>query len=277
MAVVEDLCWNVTELSHTRTESSWNWAQDDIVLAEWCKYPYSESIHGFVREIFPEHAILLSGELPWPARSPDLSVCDYFLWWYLNAKVYITRPWTIDDLKQIWAIAESTGKPESEVGRVRTQWWATSQSCAVHNGIYRDVTKCTWNKMAFSLHSFCDNKLKIKIKFYCVIYIWKSSGSFVAQWHCPHHNNININFSFYLKKTHHSNSFPAAVVGLHGSSRLVANCIPGRDRIANIRDWLNVSHRPFFCTVLWVGRENGDVRPVVASALWEAEKTSQFS
>jgi hypothetical protein len=28
------------------------------------------------------------GDLPWPARSPDFSVCHYFLWGYLNLKVF---------------------------------------------------------------------------------------------------------------------------------------------------------------------------------------------
>jgi hypothetical protein len=37
--------------------------------------------------------------------------------------------------------------------------------------------KQRWNKMIFNVHSFCNNKLKIKIKFHCFIYFWKSSGS----------------------------------------------------------------------------------------------------
>jgi hypothetical protein len=32
------------------------------------------------QEMFPGHVISLRGELPWPARSPDLSACNYFLW-----------------------------------------------------------------------------------------------------------------------------------------------------------------------------------------------------
>jgi hypothetical protein len=33
-----------------------------------------------LREIFPGHFISLCGDIPWPARSPDLSLCDFFLW-----------------------------------------------------------------------------------------------------------------------------------------------------------------------------------------------------
>ncbi|KAG5318135.1 TC3A transposase, partial [Pseudoatta argentina] len=41
----------------------------------------------------------LRGDLPWPARSPDLSPCDFFLWGYLKSLVYVDRPRTIDHLK----------------------------------------------------------------------------------------------------------------------------------------------------------------------------------
>jgi hypothetical protein len=87
-----------------------------------------------VREMFPEHVISLCGDLSWPARSPDLSTCDYFLCDYLNMKVYTTRPRTFDDIKvkirkQISAIPQTTtkhgeassGKSASQVGTVRMQ------------------------------------------------------------------------------------------------------------------------------------------------------------
>ena len=34
-----------------------------------------------------------------PARFPDLSMCDYFLWGYFQSKVYIRSPHAIADLK----------------------------------------------------------------------------------------------------------------------------------------------------------------------------------
>jgi hypothetical protein len=42
----------------------------------------------------------MNGDVQWPARPPDLSACDYFLWGYLKSKVYISRPRTITKLKQ---------------------------------------------------------------------------------------------------------------------------------------------------------------------------------
>jgi len=39
------------------------------------------------------------GGIPWPARYPDLSVCDYFLWGYFKSKVSLKKPSDIAELK----------------------------------------------------------------------------------------------------------------------------------------------------------------------------------
>jgi hypothetical protein len=36
----------------------------------------------------------------WPARSPDLSPCDFYLWGNLKQKVYKTNPHTIEEPKE---------------------------------------------------------------------------------------------------------------------------------------------------------------------------------
>ena len=43
-----------------------------------------------LRQIFPGRLISLRGDVNWPARSPDLAPCDFFLWGY--------RPNTLEDL-----------------------------------------------------------------------------------------------------------------------------------------------------------------------------------
>jgi hypothetical protein len=42
-----------------------------------------------LREMFPQHDIPCGGDVPWPALSPDLSACDYFLWGYLKRRIFI--------------------------------------------------------------------------------------------------------------------------------------------------------------------------------------------
>lgn len=53
-----------------------------------------------VRRLFPSKVISRFGDLNWPARSPDLSPCDFFLWGYLKGKVYQNQPLTIMQLKE---------------------------------------------------------------------------------------------------------------------------------------------------------------------------------
>lgn len=52
-----------------------------------------------VKKMFPKHVISRFGDVHWPARSPDLSACDFFLWGLLKSKVYINKPRTLDELK----------------------------------------------------------------------------------------------------------------------------------------------------------------------------------
>ena len=37
--------------------------------------------------------------MEWPARYPDLTPCDFFLWGFLKSRVYVNRPRTLQDLK----------------------------------------------------------------------------------------------------------------------------------------------------------------------------------
>ena len=52
-----------------------------------------------LKEHFPERLISIRGDLEWPARSPDLTPCDFFLWGFLKSRVYVNRPSTLEDLK----------------------------------------------------------------------------------------------------------------------------------------------------------------------------------
>jgi hypothetical protein len=51
-------------------------------------------------EMFPPRVISRRGNIEWPAKSPDLNACDYFLRRYLKSKVYEKKPRTTEDLKQ---------------------------------------------------------------------------------------------------------------------------------------------------------------------------------
>jgi hypothetical protein len=57
-----------------------------------------------LNEMFQARVISRRGNIEWPARSPDLNACDFFLWGYLKSKVYEKKPRTTEDLK--WNIRE---------------------------------------------------------------------------------------------------------------------------------------------------------------------------
>ena len=48
---------------------------------------------------FPGRLISRHGDVEWPARSPDLSSLDFFLWGYLKSQVYKSNPSTLQELK----------------------------------------------------------------------------------------------------------------------------------------------------------------------------------
>jgi hypothetical protein len=53
-----------------------------------------------VRTLFPNHVISRYGDITCPARSPDLSACDFFLSGYLESQVFkVPAPHTVQELK----------------------------------------------------------------------------------------------------------------------------------------------------------------------------------
>jgi hypothetical protein len=94
---------------------------------------------GVLREIFPGHLISLRGDIPWPAHSPDLIDCDFFLWGHLKAEVYKRRPRTTDELKadiqhKIAAIPPEITSRVMRNFRVRLQM-------GIKNGIFKKRRK----------------------------------------------------------------------------------------------------------------------------------------
>ncbi|KAJ4429909.1 hypothetical protein ANN_22113 [Periplaneta americana] len=54
-----------------------------------------------VNTLFPGRVISQNGDIAWPPRSPDLTVCDFFLWGHIKIKVFGGNPpRTIPALKQ---------------------------------------------------------------------------------------------------------------------------------------------------------------------------------
>ena len=61
---------------------------------------YAAPVRQYLDELFPNRWIGRRGFVEWPARLPDLSPLDYFLWGYLKCKVFATKPSDINELKR---------------------------------------------------------------------------------------------------------------------------------------------------------------------------------
>jgi hypothetical protein len=53
-----------------------------------------------LKQAFPGRLISRFGDLHWPARSPDLTALYFFLWGFLNSRIYVNKPQTLAALKQ---------------------------------------------------------------------------------------------------------------------------------------------------------------------------------
>jgi len=90
-----DMLQNVLRPKLDELEEEYVWFQQDGATVHTSCHSLS-----ILREMLPSHLISLCGDIGWPARSPDLTPCDFFLWEYLIAKVYAHRPGTIEQLKE---------------------------------------------------------------------------------------------------------------------------------------------------------------------------------
>ena len=125
-------------------ENATVWFQQDGATAHTAKKSMN-----VLRGLFPAHLISLHGDIGWPARSPDLSPCDYFLWGYVKSEVFKHRPTTIDGLKA--AICKTINEiPQEMIQRAMENFRIRLQQCiAVQGGHLEDVIlKNSLHKMA---------------------------------------------------------------------------------------------------------------------------------
>lgn len=93
----------------------------------------ANAVMDFLRMKFAGRVISRNGDIAWPARSPDLSVCDFFLWGYLKSKVYANKPRTLEDLKE--AIRQVVASISRDMlSKVYDSFAARLEECMLKNG-----------------------------------------------------------------------------------------------------------------------------------------------
>ena len=82
---------------------------------------------------FPNKWIGNRGVIEWPARSPDLSPLDYFLWGMIKNKIFKRRFHNVDQLRNI-IIAEFRSIPCRSIQRALNNIRKRIRLCLEQNG-----------------------------------------------------------------------------------------------------------------------------------------------
>lgn len=61
---------------------------------------FARSVRAHLDSRFPGGWIGRAGPVPWPARSPDITPLDFFLWGFVKNQVYFTDCHTVEDMEQ---------------------------------------------------------------------------------------------------------------------------------------------------------------------------------
>lgn len=77
-------------------------------------------VREYLNTIFPQRWIGRRGYIEWPARSPDLSPMDFFLWGHLKSVVYKDLPQSLEELEDRIRAATQEITPESIQNSLRS-------------------------------------------------------------------------------------------------------------------------------------------------------------
>lgn len=106
------------------------WFQQDGAPAH-----FSVEVRQFLDEEFPNRWIGRRGEIEWPARSPDLTPLDFFLWGHLKTKVYESKPLDLNDLRNR-IVGESRFIPAEVFSNVIQEFRDRLGYCLANNGAH---------------------------------------------------------------------------------------------------------------------------------------------
>jgi hypothetical protein len=109
-------------------------SQRHMVSAGCCQCAHSQDLPtNTLKHLFSNRLISMRGDRTWPARSPDLSVCDFILWGYLKSLMYADCPRNIETLKANIRRAISN-IPEDMLSRCMQDVRRRCEECLRKNG-----------------------------------------------------------------------------------------------------------------------------------------------
>lgn len=81
--------------------SEWEGAERIIFMQDGAPPHFHLDVRAWLNATFPNKWIGRGGPQFWPARSPDLTPCDFFLWGWAKEQVYKAKPKTLCDLERL--------------------------------------------------------------------------------------------------------------------------------------------------------------------------------
>ena len=79
--------------------STWPNRNELVFMQDGTPPHYAMVVCNWLDRHFEQRWLGRAGPHEYPARSPDLTPCDFFLWGYVKEQVYKTGPQTIDQLE----------------------------------------------------------------------------------------------------------------------------------------------------------------------------------
>ena len=137
---------NANQLVHSTTSCWETWLS---LQQDWAPPHWHLAVRTFLNEHLPNRRIGRTGQndqvfRKWPPRSPNLTVCDFFLWGYVKGRVYVPPlPATMDELQECITAAVNSVTPDM-LQRVWSELDYCIDVCRVTRGGH---TECVWYHM----------------------------------------------------------------------------------------------------------------------------------
>lgn len=96
---------------------------------------HANIVREYLTLLFGNNWIGRAGPIQWPARSPDLTPCDFFLWGYMKNKVYARRVLDVNELRE--RIIQAAAKiPRDMIRRATHSVIRRARMCVEKGGGY---------------------------------------------------------------------------------------------------------------------------------------------
>lgn len=107
-----------------------------------CPTHYQRTVREHLDSVFPQRWVGRGGPVPWPARSPDLTTLDFYLWSELKRLVYREEHETRDGLMTAIVDAFDTVRRDRDIlVRLKDNQLKRARLCIERNGLHFELLR----------------------------------------------------------------------------------------------------------------------------------------